>query len=260
MKPQTWKTANGVFALVALSLVVVVEAFQRDRRKSRLKHLRDHWNANYCGALRVVPQKDGTYHTADGAHRDVILNELHGPNTLIMVQLVESFKDFGPLNDGLKVSPNDDFKVMLACGEQPYKRVAYILKQNGIGIHYGSRPKLGCTAAPAAFLGLEVAMGTDFAVAVKTLADCFTREEDGQIDPGCLSADFIRGYKSYLVGEDTHSWEEIAAGLQNSPLTATEIAAKGRKQDTTGTGRWKEIADILGEIVTCHNRPCKKAA
>ena len=260
---KTFKTPNGVFALVRLSLIVVLEAYQRDRRPNHLNKLRNNWNPNYCGTLAVVPQPDGTYHAADGAHRFTILKEKAGnKNPLILVQLVDKFEDFLPLNMGLSVNRNEEFKIMLNSGHQPYKRVAAALKKHGIGIHYGSKPRLGFTAAPAAFLDMFKATqqkGLDFEKAVSTLLVAFSRKNDGNVDPSALGADFVRGYTTFLVGSN-YTWEEVGAALQNSPNTAGEIALLGRQRATNGGGRWKEIASILRGIVYRHNSCAKKAA
>ena len=260
---KTFRQDNGVFALIRLSLIVVVENYQRDRRPNRLKKLRENWNPNYCGTLAVVPQPNGKFHAADGAHRWTILKEKAGnKDPLIMVQLVTAFEDFLPLNDGLTVNRNEVFKIMLNGGHQPYKRVAAALKKYGVAIHYGSKPRLGYTAAPSAFLDLYTSTqqkGLDFDKAVSTLLVSFTRKSDGYVDPSALGADFVRGYTTFLVGSN-YTWEEIGAGLQNSPNTAGEIALLGRQRATNGGGRWKEIASILRGIVCRHNACAKKAA
>ena len=256
---KTFRTPNGVFALVRLSLVIILDDFQRERRPSLLKYLEENWNELLVGPICVCPIKGGKYHAVDGGHRVTVMKRKAGKkDPLILVQLVNSPADFVGLNHHMSVNKNDQFKVMLQCGEQPYKRVAGILNRLGVGIHYGSKPRLGFTAAPAAFKDLYDTLqqkGYNFTKATSTLVECFTRKEDGVVEPAALSADFVRGYKAFLLRLlPSFTWEEVGAGLQNSPNTAQEIALKGRQIATNGGGRWVEIANILAKIVERHNR------
>lgn len=198
----------------------------------------------------MCPDGHGKYHVPDAGHRLTILNEKHRGTTEVMCQVVSGPELFEELNHHLNVNPNDKFKVALGCGLQPEVRIAQILKKNGIGIYYGSRPPLGMTASPSAFLKMyeDEEIGAEFPRIVEMLVDVYQREEDGQIDPACLSADFIRGLTCYLT-HTTYTLEQVWASLQLSTLSAEGIAAMGRQQATNGSGRWKAIAEIIGQQV-----------
>jgi hypothetical protein len=60
---------------ISVHLITVDESYQRDKRPSIIKVLREEWDPYIAGAILVAPHSDGSFTVVDGQHRFEIMCE-----------------------------------------------------------------------------------------------------------------------------------------------------------------------------------------